>query len=212
MMTEEDIAKTLDLLVSAYGEKAFPELSDKKKLEKINDLWAVMFVDDDPAEVLIAVKDCIATLKFKPTIADIKTRMAQNKMAGQMTEMEAWAVIREAVERSNSRAEAEEIYNSLPKILQRVVGSPSQLRGWRVVPDEQFETVIASNVQRTYRLLAEHQSSYHALTADVQKQEQWKVDGPQNVGLPEPEKPKRLAYEKPEWMIRREELGLAEDE
>ena len=205
MMTIENIGAMLDLLEAAYG-SGFYKDTDREKVLK---LWTVMFADDDPAEVLIAVKDCISTLQFPPKVADIKSRIAQNHLAGQMTEMEAWAIIRDAVEHAISYPKAETLFEQMPKILQRVVGSPSQLRAWRAVDDSEFETVIASNCQRTYRTLAMREASYHALTSDVQESETWKINGAKNAALPEPEPPVKLAYEKPEWMIRREEMGVS---
>ena len=206
MITRENIADMMDLLVAAYGDKAFP-IDNPEKMTKTVNLWAVMFADDDPAEVLVAVKDCIATLQFAPKIADIKTRISQNRLAGQMTEMEAWALIRHAVENATSREKAEQIYDDLPKIIQRTVGSASQLRGWRVVEDDQFETVVASNCQRTYRALAQREAGYHALPPDIQQAEAWRIEKPAIAELPAPEQPQKLAYEKPEWMIRREEMS-----
>ena len=204
MMTDDNIAEIMDLLISNYGEKAYP-INEPKKMAKITNLWAVMFADDDPAEVLVAVKDCIATLQFPPKIADIKSRIAQNRMAGQPTEMEAWAIIRDAVEQSDSLDKAKQMFSGFSKTIKRTVGSPSQLRAWRIVPDEQFETVIASNCQRTYRLLAEREAAWHQLTPDVQEIESWRIEQPKSAKLPAPEEPKRLAYEKPDWDNQREQ-------
>ena len=198
MITATDINMIMDLLVAAYGEKAYP-LDNPKQMAKISNLWHTMFKDDDPAEVLIAVKNCIATLQFPPKIADIKTRIAQNRMAGQMTEMEVWNMIRKAVEESNSRENSQKIYDRLPKIVQRTVGSASQLRAWRSVEDSQFETVVASNCMRSYRTLAQREAGYYALPEDMQQAESWRIEGPAQTapGLP---KPAPVAYElPPEW-------------
>ena len=197
MITEKNIVTILDLLVTAYGEKAYP-LDSPLKMKKQKDLWSVMFMDDDPAEVLTAVKDCIATLQFPPKIADIKGRIAQNRLAGQLTEMEVWQIIRKAVEDSNSLGKARELYEAMPKSVQAVAGSPSQLRSWRTVSDEQFETVVMSMVTRTYRQVAQREACYHALPQDVQELEKWRIDGAKKPdALPAPEAPK---YELPkEW-------------
>ena len=207
MITDSDMEMILDLLISAYGEKAYP-LDDPRKMLKVKNLWAVMFADDDPKEVLTAVKDCIATLQFPPKIADIKTRIAQIKLSGQLTEMEVWQMVRRAVEDANSYDKAKQIYNALPPIIQRTVGSVSQLRVWRAVSDEQFETVIMSAVCRTYRQLATREAGYHALPADVQQAESWRIEKPEQPELPAP---KKISFEKPEWQIRREEMGIDED-
>lgn len=201
MITRENIAEIMDLLTAAYGDKAFP--ADPVLAAKAVNLWSVMFADDDPAEVLVAVKNCIATLQFPPKIADIKHRIAANRMAGQMTEMEAWCVIRKAVEDATSRTEAVRLFGNLPPILQRVVGSPSLLRAWRSVEDAQFETVTASNCMRTYRELAEREAGYYALPADMQRAESWRLPEPKTEVLPEP---KKLSFEKPDWMTRRENM------
>lgn len=200
MITKQNIAEIMDLLTAAYGEKAFP--ADPVLASKTVNLWSVMFADDDPAEVLLAVKNCIATLQFAPKIADIKHRIAANRMAGQMTEMEAWVVIRKAVEDSTSRSEAQKIFGNLPPILQRVVGSPSLLRAWRTIDDAQFETVTASNCMRTYRELAEREAGYYALPADLQRAESWRLPEPKQEALPAPEQPR---FElPPEWDRTRE--------
>lgn len=207
-MNQQEIAKVLEVLEDAYGVKKFYADSDKARVLRI---WNIMFRDDDAIEVNRAVIDCIATLRYSPTIADIKTRMAQNRMEGQMTELEAWALIRRACEDSNGREESQKAYQSLPKILQKLC-NPSQLRAWRAVPDKEFETVIASNFQRSYAELAKREAGYHALPPQLQQSEQWRVEGPKQEELPAP---KKLSYEKPEWMIRREELeneqGRTED-
>lgn len=197
MITDSDMEKILDLLVTAYGEKSYG-LDDVRKMAKIKNLWSVMFADDEPIEVLTAVKDCIATLQFAPKIADIKSRIAQNRLSGQLTEAEVWELIRKAVENSTSREEAKKIFDGLPKIVQDVARTPSQLRAWRTVSDEQFETVIMSFVSRNYRTVANRIAGYHALPSDVQQVEAWKIDGaPKPEALPAPEKPK---YELPaEW-------------
>ena len=198
MITKANIRDMMNLLLAAYGDKAFPT-DNPEKMAQVFNLWTVMFETDEPMEVATAVKDCIATLQFPPKIADIKSRIAQNRMAGQLTEMEAWTIISNAVERSNSREEAQRIFDSLPKIIQRTVGSASKLRAWRSVEDEQFETVIASNCMRSYRTLAQREAGYYALPADMQKEESWRLDSHQpSLALSEP-KPK-IEYEKPEWM------------
>ena len=204
MITKQNIADIMDLLVAAYGDKAFP--TEPQKMAKVMNLWSVMFEQDDPREVLVAVKDCIATLQFPPKIADIKSRIAQNRLTGQLTEAEVWQLIRKAVEDSNSYAEAKKQYEHLPKIVQGVAGSPSQLRAWRKVDDEQFETVIMSMCSRTYRTLAQREAGYHALPSDIQQAEQWRIDGaPKPEALPAP---KPLKRELEDWEIRRKEMGL----
>ena len=208
MITSDNTAEIMDLLITAYGEKAYP-IDSPQKMQKICSLWSVMFQDDEPVEVLTAVKDCIATLQFAPKIADIKSRIAKNRLKGQLTEAEVGHLVRTAVEDSSSKDEAKKQFERLPKTVQRSVGSASALRAWRSVAEEQFETVVLSMVYRSYRIEAEREASYHALPNDVQQAEQWKIDGaPKPEALPAP---KKLAYEEPDWMIRRREMGVSNE-
>lgn len=185
MITGKDISTIMDLLVAAYGDKSYP--TDPKQMAKVANLWNVMFRDDEPDEVLIAVKNCIATLSFPPKIADIKIRIAQNRLSGQMTEMEAWSAIREAVKSSDTRQNANQSFTELDPILQKVVGTPSQLRAWFMVSVDTFEGVIASNIQRSYRELAKHEITYYSLPKDLQASQKWMVGKPESVTmLPEP--------------------------
>ena len=188
MITSKDTNMMIDLIVSAYGDKAFP-VDDPKKLAKVMNLWSVMFQDDDPAEVLIAVKDCIATLQFPPKIADIKSRIAQSRMAGQPTEMEAWTMVYKAVIDADRIGKAQKLFYDLPPIAQELVGLPEQLLDWHSVSREHLSSVVASNFMRSYKIKAEREASYHALPADIQKVEAWKLPKEQEKpkSLPEPE-------------------------
>ena len=103
MMTITDISELLNLLEIAYGKKNLYSESSKDNILK---LWEVMFRDDDPVEVANAVKDCIATLQVPPKIADLKSRIAKQRTAGQMTEMEAWQMICQSIEKSYGRDDA----------------------------------------------------------------------------------------------------------
>ena len=204
MMTIDSIGMMLELLESAYGAAFYKETSQ----EQVVKLWSVMFADDDPAEVAVAVKDCIATLTFPPKVADIKTRIVKNRLKGQLTEAQVGDLVRKAVDDATSMSEAKKEYEKLPKTVQRSVGSPSALRAWRSVNEESFETVILSMVYRSYRTEAEREASYHALPSDIKKEEQWKVDGaPKPESLPAP---KKVLYKKPDFEIRREQLAAEE--
>ena len=192
MISNQDTNQMIDLIVSAYGDKAFP-VDNPKKLAKVMNLWAVMFRDDDPKEVLIAVKNCISTLQFPPKIADIKSRIAQNRMAGQMTEMEAWIEIRKAVKNATTYKDANEAFISLPKILQKLVGEPSTLVAWNRVSIDTFEGVIASNTQRSYKELAKREAEYYSLPKDLQTEQAWLIAEQKEVTmLPEPKPQKSI--------------------
>lgn len=171
-MTIENIGEMLDLLETAYGKsKLYAETTKERMLL----LWETMFKDDDPLEIAVSVKDCIATLQFPPKIADIKSRISQNRMAGQMTELEAWTLVYKAIMDIDSINSARKAFEKLPKIAQDLVGMPEQMLDWKEADGKTLTTVIASNFMRSYKIKAEREASYHALPADMQKAEAWKL-------------------------------------
>lgn len=74
MMTSNDIIEILKMLSANYG-KGFYEGTDLKDVIKF---WSVQFANDDPKKVMKAVQNCIATLTYMPTIADIRKLMADD--------------------------------------------------------------------------------------------------------------------------------------
>ena len=210
-MNKENISQMMDLLVAAYGEKAY-NADSPEKMAKVMNQWTVMFKDDDPGEVLIAVKDCIATLQFAPKIADIKSRISQNRMAGQPTEMEAWAMVYKSVMESDGMNKARQLFDALPVIAQDLVSMPEQLLDWKEADGKTLTTVIASNFMRSYKVKAEREASYHALPADMQIAEAWKLpkrtEKPKELQKPDyryDENGKRIlniGFEPPEYMIK----------
>lgn len=188
MITTQNIGVMLQLLEANYGSKFY----DGVPKENVVKLWASQFKDDDPALVLQGVQNCINTMPYKPTIADIRKRMAQAKMKGQMTAMEAFCEISKAVSRSYDRDSAVKAYNDLPPILRKVVCFPSQLTSWRKVSDESFQTVIMSAIRESYKESAQLEADYYALPGKLQKAEGWRVDNPDQAALPEPEVQKSI--------------------
>lgn len=203
-MTPKELSAVMDRLEKYY--RNYYSGADKKEVFAA---WFEMFKDDDPGEVNRAVVAYICTNTFPPTVAGIKTLMAENRMAGQMTEMQAWQKIRDAVDFSTNRDEARKQYDQLSPLLKKLAGSPSQLISWRKVNEDTFEGVIASNVQRSYRELARREAVFYAIPGQLQAEQTWRVEGPKEdqIALPEGEKPKRIGYEKPDWMLRREANG-----
>ena len=196
-MTADEMIKVLERLEEYY--KNFYAGADKDKVFKA---WYRMFADDDFDEVKRAVVAYICTETFAPTVAGIKTIMAENRMAGQMTEMEAWQAICDAVDYSTNREEARKHYDALPSLLKKLVVSPSRLIAWRRLDENTFEGVIASNVQRSYRELARREAVYYAIPGQLQAEQQWRIEGPKDQ-LALPETKKKLSYEKPDWMVQR---------
>lgn len=164
-MTKKEMAEILAIMQANYPDD-FRGMSDAAMHGKIN-LWFMQFRDDDYKEVLAAVMAHIATdtNRFMPPVGVIKAKLVELRQPDEMTEMEAWDLV--------SRATRNSIYNSadefakLPPVVQRLVGSPSQLREWAAMDTETLQSVVASNFQRSYKVRAKHEREYLALPANV---------------------------------------------
>ena len=188
MMTIEDIGMMLNIFEANYG-KAFYDGVDRESVVK---LWSMMFQDDDPKLVVRGVMDCVNTMPFKPTIADIRKRMAQAKMGGQLTATEAFHLIHKAVNSIYDKESATKAFNELPPMVRKVAGSPAILTSWSRVSDESFCTVVMSAIRESYRELAQREADYHALPKRMQVAEGWRVEAPSQEALPEPEGKKSI--------------------
>lgn len=70
----------------------------------------------------------------------------------ELNEMSAWGLVRKAI--SNSAYNSESEFNRLPEVVQKAIGSPSQLYMWAT--DEEFnESVVQSNFMRSFRVCQE---------------------------------------------------------
>ena len=160
MMTVQDIKMMLKILSANYGE-SFSKGTDETDVLK---LWSTVFANDDPALVKNGVQNCINTMTYKPTIADIRIRMAKSKIKGQMTPMEAFQEIANARDKVYDRESATKAFNSLSPLCKKVTGSTSILVGWSRISDEAFYTVVMSAIRESYRELAQRQLDWNSTT------------------------------------------------
>lgn len=143
-MTRDNVLAVLSVIKAAYPN--FYKDLNKTELESVIQLWSTMFANDDSSIVTEAVKALIATLKFPPTIADVKEKINLITQPPRMTEIEAWNTVYKAI----SYYKAGENFEKLPPMLQKLVGSPNQLREWAQMDGETVRSVIQSNFMRSY--------------------------------------------------------------
>ena len=152
-MTKEETTKILATINAAYPQ-AYANISDKVKANMIN-LWAGMFEDDDYNTVGKAVKNYLAndTKGFMPPIGAIKEEVRKIMYPNELTEQEAVNIILDRLSWRSSK----EAYDSLPPVLQRVVGNPGQLNTWGYMELDTVQSVIASNIGRSLRVLLDQE-------------------------------------------------------
>ena len=147
-MNREETKAILAILKAGYP-NFYKDMTKEDATNTIN-LWTTMFADDPAQVVTEAVKSLMCTLKFPPTIADVKEKIAMITQPPAMTEMEAWQMVKSAISYYN----AAETYERLPPILRRIVGSPNQLREWALMDSETVNSVVQSNFMRSYKVVA----------------------------------------------------------
>lgn len=165
MVNKIETISILSVLKVAYP--MFYKNITKKEAEDIITLWTEMFADDDFNLVKTAVKAHIATdaKGFPPIIGQIKESLVKIIQPEQLTEQEAWNLVSKAIK--NSAYHATEEFEKLPDILKQLVGSPSQLKEWGQMPVEQVQSVVASNLMRSYKAKAINEKENKALPNDV---------------------------------------------
>lgn len=166
-MNRDEVIKIMSVLRGSYPQ-FYRDISRQEALDTIN-LWADMFADD-PADVVgMAVKALIATddKGFPPHIGAVKAKIRQLTAKPEMSEQEAWTLVSRAIQNGIYGSEKE--FDRLPEMLQRIVGSPNQLREWAVMDSDAVQSVVASNFQRSYRERAKHERDIAALPADVRE-------------------------------------------
>lgn len=104
-------------------------------------VWFALLRDLPYKQAELAVQKHMATEKFPPTIADIREKAEQitSVKETEMSELEAWAIVRKAIGRSNYYAEEE--FEKLPEACKMAVGNPSNLREWAMMDSDQVGTV-----------------------------------------------------------------------
>lgn len=161
-MTVKETAALLDIMAAAY-----PNQFTKADREQQLRLWSAMFVDDPALLVADAVKVYIATdaSGFAPSVGQVKDQIAKAAMEGMPTAIDAWNHIRAAI--SNSGYHAQEMFDGLTPEEQRIVGSPRQLYEWGQMDVTVLDSVVASNVQRSYGAIIDDRKYQLTLPADV---------------------------------------------
>ena len=130
-MTKEEF-----LIISRAIRAVYPNmLAD----DGAKDVWFSMLSDLPYMQVSVALQTHMMTSKFPPTIADLRVNHAEQQRG--LTELEAWAMVRKAIK--NGTYGAEEEYEKLPEIVQKAVGSASNIRQWAQSDSGMLETIEA---------------------------------------------------------------------
>ena len=158
-MDKIETARIMAIVYEAYY--FFYKDSTEQKISTAINLWHNMFKVESYDLVEAAVYAHIAKSEHPPTVAHIKKEINFLKDPNQLSETEAMNIILEAA--SNSLYNATEEYNKLPTTLKKLVGSPRQLREYALMDSKTMNSVITSNLSRSYKILVNREATLQAL-------------------------------------------------
>lgn len=166
-MNQKETIAVLAVLKTAYPQ--FYRGLSPQELQETVTLWSEMFAAEDFQVVKAAVKAHIATdtKGYPPHIGAIKEAIRKITQPDEMSEMEAWGYVASALRNSGYNSVTE--FDKLPPVVQRIVGSPSQLREWAMMDSDTVQSVVQSNFMRSYRVRAQSEREYLALPESVRE-------------------------------------------
>lgn len=161
-MTDKETRKIIAVLMVAY-----PNYKPIN-IDFTVSVWTDMLSDYSYSEVDMAIKAYISTdtSGFAPAIGQVIEKIKSITTPQQMTDAEAWSLVRKAI--SDSSYNATDKFNELPITCQRAVGSPAQLRMWAL--DASYnENVVSSNFMRSYRTEVARQNELSRMPSEVRQ-------------------------------------------
>lgn len=153
-------------ILEANYEPQFAKRSAMNKQAMVN-LWEEHFMDKDFGLVKAAVNAYISTdtTGYVPNVGQINEQIRALTSGSMMTEQEAVAMLMKATR--NGLYGAEKEYEKLPPVLQRLAGSPEQIRAWARMDEDELNTVVASNLMRSYRAIAKKEELQQTLPSSI---------------------------------------------
>lgn len=156
--------------VLAKGMKAaYPQNNFLPDQESFN-VWYALLSDLDYPVLSKAIQKHMMTVKFPPTIADIReTATELTSKVPELTDAQAWALVQKALCNSSYNSKSE--FAKLPEAVQQAVGSPEQLKIWALT-ENLNHAVVSSNVQRAYRSVIENMKKREVVKVALECQQQ----------------------------------------
>ncbi len=144
-MTRDETKKIVMIIVSTYPNWHPADMSFTV------DTWTSVLESFTYQQIAAALKAFILsdTSGFAPSVGQLIGLLDKVGNGQELSEMEAWSLVSNALRRSTYYAESE--FEKLPEIVQKAVGSPSMLRNWAQTDMQSVENVVQSNFMRTYR-------------------------------------------------------------
>lgn len=150
-------------------ESTFPNWKPNGNLGFVIDTWAEYFGAFRYEDVLAALRAYVVTDRsgFAPSPGQLIGMLDMRNQGKDLNEMEAWALVSNALRNGTYGAEQE--FAKLPGPVQKAVGSPSNLRNWAQTDMESVENVIQSNFMRSYRTVLKREQDLRKMPENVRE-------------------------------------------
>lgn len=160
-MTRDETKRLIQVMCAAYPNYKPANLTDTV------DVWHLMLAEHDYRTMSLALKAFITTDTggFAPSVGQVLECYHSLTAPEELNEMQAWALVAKAIR--NGIYGAEEEFEKLPPAVQRAVGNPGNIREWATMDSKSVQSVVQSNVMRTYRSVVAKNNQMQRLPVDV---------------------------------------------
>lgn len=163
-MDREDVIKILSVLKVAYP--SFYKEMTKEEAENTILLYQEMFNGNDPEVVLYAVRELMGTLKFPPTIADIKDKILDLTRVKEDL-AEAWNVLLKAI--GSGIYNSTEGFETLTPIGKAFIRSPKQLKELAMMDSDVINSVVKGQFFKQAEILQKRQDDEMKMLPESKK-------------------------------------------
>lgn len=165
MASRERILSSLTSLKVAYP-VAYQKMT-KVEGEALAKQWEMFFKDRTDRELAYGVNYYIAnnTTSFPPSIGQLNEIM-DSAREPEMTELEAWQMIKKGLRNCGEWADAEKFYNSLPEPVKRAT-CVSNLTEWARLPSDTVDRIIGPSFRKSFGVKQQKAHEYQALPENM---------------------------------------------
>lgn len=161
-MTEKEVRQLLAMTQAVY-----PNYNPPSREAAVN-AWLMCLSEYDNNVVMAAFKAYMTTNTsgFAPAPGKLIEILQTLTQPSELNELEAWSIVRKALRNCGYNSEQE--FAKLPTVVQKVVGTPQQLKIWAC--DSEFnENVVSSNFIKTYRAEVKRATELNKMPENVRK-------------------------------------------
>ena len=164
-MNKSETVKLLKMFKVVYD--TFYIAEEEKELDIQINVWYSVFKDIDFKIIQQGAAYLFKTLRYNPKPADLWDSIEKIITPNKLTEQEATNCIINVL--GDAYYRPQKAFDSLPPLLQRLVGTPNQLKQWSLMDLDAVNSVIASNLARSYRSMEQSERTNNILGIESKK-------------------------------------------